>query len=170
MIDLYCERLGPGLWAEPLNAFTNLAFLVAAFVSWRLADQHKSLSGDTWVLIGLMMAIGIGSGLFHTFANSWSHFLDILPILLFQLAFLWIYGRRVIKIQPGYLAGAVVVYLVAAYLGRQFPHILNRSLMYAPAFLLILGLGLYHHRHAKNEHNILLWPLRCLLCRCSSVQ
>jgi len=78
MIDLYCERLGPGLWAEPINAFTNLAFLVAAFVSWRLADQHKLLSGDTWVLIGLMTAIGIGSGLFHTFANSWSQVLDIL--------------------------------------------------------------------------------------------
>jgi hypothetical protein len=25
-IDAYCERLGPGLWAEPLNALTNLAF------------------------------------------------------------------------------------------------------------------------------------------------
>lgn len=25
-IDIYCERLGPGLWAEPLNALTNAAF------------------------------------------------------------------------------------------------------------------------------------------------
>ena len=34
-IDGYCERLGPGFWAEPLNALTNLAFLIAALVMWR---------------------------------------------------------------------------------------------------------------------------------------
>jgi len=47
MIDLYCERLGPGIWAEPINALTNLAFLVAAFAAWRLADQYRSLSVTT---------------------------------------------------------------------------------------------------------------------------
>jgi len=39
MIDLYCERLGPGLWAEPLNALTNLAFLLTALASWQLARR-----------------------------------------------------------------------------------------------------------------------------------
>ena len=29
-LDGYCERLGPGLWAEPLNFLSNAAFLVAA--------------------------------------------------------------------------------------------------------------------------------------------
>jgi len=43
MIDLYCERLGPGLWAELLNALTNLGFLVAALASWQLA-RRRSLS------------------------------------------------------------------------------------------------------------------------------
>ena len=35
-IDAYCERLGPGFWAEPLNAWTNLAFLLAALLAPRL--------------------------------------------------------------------------------------------------------------------------------------
>jgi hypothetical protein len=26
-LDLYCERTAPGLWNEPLNALTNLAFI-----------------------------------------------------------------------------------------------------------------------------------------------
>jgi hypothetical protein len=30
VIDLYFERLGPGFWAKPLNAVTQIAFLVAA--------------------------------------------------------------------------------------------------------------------------------------------
>ncbi|MCH2417867.1 MAG: hypothetical protein MK222_03920, partial [Candidatus Poseidoniia archaeon] len=31
-IDNYCERTDASLWAEPLNAFSNLAF-IAAFVA-----------------------------------------------------------------------------------------------------------------------------------------
>lgn len=31
-LDDYCERLGIGLWAEPLNASSNAAFLIAAGV------------------------------------------------------------------------------------------------------------------------------------------
>lgn len=35
MIDLYCERTDPGVWAEPLNAVSNLCFVVTAFAAWR---------------------------------------------------------------------------------------------------------------------------------------
>jgi len=157
MIDLYCERLGPGIWAEPINALTNLAFLVAAFAVWRLVEQRRSLSVVTGLLIGLMVAIGIGSGLFHTFATSWARVLDILPILLFQVAYLWIYGSRIIVMQTVHLAGLVILFLIAAFLGRQFPHLLNGSLIYLPAFLLLLGLGLHHYHHARNEPTLLLW-------------
>lgn len=157
MIDLYCERLGPGLWAEPINALTNLSFVVAAIVTWHMANHLKSLSSGIYLLIGLMVSISIGSGLFHTFATNWTRVLDVIPILLFQLAYLWIYGRQVIKMRTGYLTGAVVLFLVAAYFGRQFPHLLNGSLIYAPAFMLLLGLGIYHYRHARNQRTLLLW-------------
>ena len=150
-IDLYCERLGPGLWAEPVNALTNLAFLVAAFAAWRLADQYRSLSVVTGLLIGLMVSIGIGSGLFHTFATGWARVLDVLPILLFQIAYLWIYGSRIIMMRTDYLTGLVVLFLIAGILGREFPHLLNGSLIYLPGFILLLGLGLYHYSHAGIE-------------------
>jgi hypothetical protein len=139
MIDLYCERLGPGVWAEPINALTNLGFLVAAFAAWRLADQYRSLSVMIGLLIGLMLAIGIGSG------------------LLFQIAYLWIYGSRIIMMRTVHLAGLVILFLIAAYIGRQFPHLLNGSFIYLPAFILLLGLGLYHHHHAQTEPTLLLW-------------
>ena len=29
-VDHYCERIGAGLWSEPLNAVSNGAFLIAA--------------------------------------------------------------------------------------------------------------------------------------------
>ena len=93
MIDIYCERVGPGLWAEPVNALTNLAFILAALASWRLARQHGRLRVDIVLLIALVAAIGIGSSLFHTFANRWSAAADVIPILLFQMLFIGVYGR-----------------------------------------------------------------------------
>ena len=35
-MDLYCERLDPGFWAEPLNAVTNLSFILAALFCWAM--------------------------------------------------------------------------------------------------------------------------------------
>src|ERR1700724_1536760 len=39
-VHLYCERMAVGFWAEPVNAATNVAFLVTAFCAfarWRRA-------------------------------------------------------------------------------------------------------------------------------------
>jgi len=157
MIDLYCERLHAGLWAEPINALTNLVFIFASLAIWQQAHRRNSLSLHIRVLIGLMAAIGIGSGLFHTFATRWAQLLDIIPILLFQLAFLWIYGQQVIKLSTRTLAALVVAFLVFAYFCLQFPHLLNGSLGYAPALVLLLGSAFYHYYHAQREQTLLLW-------------
>jgi Ceramidase len=85
-IDGYCERLGPGLWAEPLNAVSNAAFLVAAWASWRLARRHGDRGAEALSLI--LALIGIGSALFHTRAQVWAVFADVIPIQAFILAYL----------------------------------------------------------------------------------
>ena len=156
MIDLYCERLGPGLWAEPLNELTNLAFLVAAWVSWQLARRSDTLPGSVVVLIALMAAVGIGSALFHTFATTWARVLDVVPILMFQLYFSWLYFRRVISVGSFYSALAVASLLIAALIARLFPSVLNGSLTYLPALALLVGLGVYHYMEQKQERLALL--------------
>jgi hypothetical protein len=90
-IDGYCERLGPGFWAEPLNALTNLAFLIAAFVMWR-RTRGQGMPMAT-LLIALLAAIGIGSALFHTLATRWAALADVIPIALFILAYLFAANR-----------------------------------------------------------------------------
>src|SRR5688572_4826362 len=124
-VDLYCERLVPGLLAEPVNAVTNAGFFVAAWVLWRQARTQRAASRDVSVLVALMVAVGVGSGLFHTFAETWAMALDVVPILLFQLAFLWIYSHRVIG-WPAWPAAALVAgFLLASLYARGFPHLLN---------------------------------------------
>jgi hypothetical protein len=159
MVDLYCERLGAGLWAEPVNATTNLAFLIAAWLVWRLAKQQQKLLPDVRLLIGLLAAIGIGSGLFHTFATTWARILDVVPILLFQLVYVWAYCSRIVEMRLKYTIGLLVIYVVLALLGRQFPHVLNGSLIYAPAVVVLLLLGLYHYRAIKSKRFMFLSAL-----------
>lgn len=156
MLDLYCERLGPGLWAEPLNALSNVAFFVAAWASWRIARRLGPPAGSLALLIGLMAAIGVGSMLFHTFATSGANILDVGPILLFQACFLWFYLRRETATGLVLSALAVGVFLVVTLAARQFSGLLNGSLAYLPAFTVLLGLGAYHYNGRKEERSALL--------------
>ncbi len=84
-IDGYCERLDPTYWAEPVNAVTNAAFLVAAAVMWR-RSAGLPLARLLCVILG---AIGIGSYLFHTHATAWAAMADTTPIGLFILTYLF---------------------------------------------------------------------------------
>ncbi|MEG3894440.1 MULTISPECIES: hypothetical protein [unclassified Microcoleus] len=96
-IDLYCERLVPGLWNEPLNAISNVFFIIAAWAIWQLARPHHKRSPGIWILIALATSIGIASFLFHTFATRGANLLEVIPILLFQLCFIWLYNHRVVS-------------------------------------------------------------------------
>ena len=42
-VDHYCERTDPGIWAEPLNALTNLAFIIAAWLLWHDVGTIKEV-------------------------------------------------------------------------------------------------------------------------------
>lgn len=74
VIDGYCERTGPEFWSEPVNALTNAAFLVAAFVMWRRTGGRLPLAN---LMILLLALIGVGSFLFHTFATTWAALADV---------------------------------------------------------------------------------------------
>ena len=147
-VDLYCERIGVEFWAEPINALTNISFILAAWSAWRLSSRSSALSPDIWVLLATTVAIGIGSFVFHTVATNWARVFDVLPILVFQLLFLWFYVRRIVGLTRLTAGLLLAGFLAAAFLGRQFPAVLNGSLIYAPSLLAILALGLYHARTA----------------------
>nr|WP_272209984.1 ceramidase domain-containing protein [Marinicella sp. W31]MDC2875834.1 ceramidase domain-containing protein [Marinicella sp. W31] len=84
-IDLYCERTAAGFWNEPVNALTNLAFILAALIAWPTAWHRPQRSLIEMTVIALVAAIGVGSFLFHTLATPLSGALDVIPIWLFFL-------------------------------------------------------------------------------------
>ena len=93
----YCERASdPSFWAEPINALTNVAFLIAAALAarsyFRLPSQERGMVEV--LLIVLVATMGVGSFLFHTFATRWATLADTLPIGVFMIAYLAYALRR----------------------------------------------------------------------------
>lgn len=87
-LDLYCERTDGAFWSEPVNALTNVVFLLAAAAALRLLITYRYRirgAGMLWLLLLLAVGIGVGSFLFHTLASPWAAVADLLPIALFAM-------------------------------------------------------------------------------------
>lgn len=125
----YCERLDAGFWAEPFNAVTNAAFLVAALAGlllWRRAGGRDPL---VLMLILLVFAIGIGSFLFHTMPNGWTVMADVVPIQLFAFGYFAFALRRYLGASAlATAAGTLAFFGVALALSWA-----GRALLPAPA-------------------------------------
>ncbi|WP_417514683.1 ceramidase domain-containing protein [Minwuia sp.] len=94
-VDAYCERLVPGFWDEPLNAVTNLSFIIAALLIARGAARQGSLRRPSLMIpLFLLSATGVGSFLFHTYANGWSAVADTAALSLCLLFTLYFGARR----------------------------------------------------------------------------
>ena len=142
--DEYCERVGFGLLAEPLNAISNFSFIIAAWAAWVLAKRTDTLTPGVKVLIGLAALTGVGSMFWHTLANTWSLYLDIVPIVIFIVGFIWLYTREVMRQGAGVAVLGIGVFFLAAVLVRPIGENLHGAPSYLPALLVVLGGGVYH--------------------------
>jgi hypothetical protein len=154
---IYCERLGPGLLAEPLNAVSNASFLITAWAAWSLARGTGRPSVGFQVLIALAASVGIGSGLWHTLATSWAMVLDVVPIALFLIWTLWLYARTVLRMSLPLALASMAAFLGISGYAQGFEGLLNGSLAYAPALIILLALGIAHARQATaGRYSLLL--------------
>jgi hypothetical protein len=60
MMDVYCERVGMGVLAEPLNAVSNISFLLAAWAAWVLAKRTGTLSAGVLASRKKLEAVRVG--------------------------------------------------------------------------------------------------------------
>ena len=113
-IDIYCERTDFTYWSEPVNAVTNAAFLIAAFIMWRrLQGTNLPLAN---LLVAILTAIGIGSFLFHTHATGWAATADVVPIGLFILAYLFAVGLHFLDLRWGWALALTLAFIPYAAL------------------------------------------------------
>lgn len=147
-IDAYCERIDPSFWSEPINALTNLAFLIAALWVWpRTAGLPLARA-----LAAILFAIGVGSFLFHTFATPWSALMDVVPIGAFILLYLFAVHRDVIGLGVWPALGATALFFPFAAITVPLLGMLpffGISAFYwtVPILLVSYGLGLRNVPH-----------------------
>ena len=156
VLGIYCERTGPGLLAEPLNAVSNASFIIAAWAAWRLAGGWGRLSAGLRTLLALSTSVGIGSGLWHTLATPWAMILDVVPIFLFIAWFLWLYARNVMRMPTPVAVASMAGFVAVSSYAQGLGDLLNDSIAYAPAFLAVLALGVFHARHRAAARYALL--------------
>ena len=146
-VDLYCERTGPGLWAEPANALTNLAFIAAGLWGVRQVRRYRT-GAFAEVLAWWVVAIGIGSTVFHTFASKGTIWADILPIAGFTLAYTLFNLRRFLGMSwSKAILVFVAFYVVAGLITFAVPDWLrmasNGTTSYLPPFLALAFFGVW---------------------------
>lgn len=151
-IDVYCERVGAAFWAEPINAISNAAFVIAAL--WIYPRVRRTVPAQRLaVLLGL---IGVGSFAFHTFADRWSMVADIVPIIVFAVAYLDLANRDYLGLSGMRRALALLAFFVFAAVFTpvmaQVP-IIGVSAGYTalPAAMIFYGLLLRHSATATSR-------------------
>jgi len=157
-LDAYCERAGEmGLLAEPLNALTNLFFIVAAILAaselWKVKQGFRV---DLWLLVVFLFSIGVGSGLWHVFATQHTMLMDVIPITLFINLYLLSALRRLLHLGWG---GTIAAWLAYFGLGMaaQFtlpPDLFNGTIMYIPTFVTLLVLTMVVRREHRGVGHV----------------
>jgi hypothetical protein len=143
-IDLYCERLGPSFWAEPVNALSNAAFLIAAWAAFVLWRREGRGDGAILALIMVAAAVGLGSFAFHTWATRGAMLLDVVPIGVFIYGYFLLALRRFLRLAwPAALALLAGFVLLSNGLASLVPRaVLNGSSGYFPALAALIVIGL----------------------------
>ncbi len=149
-MDAYCERVGMGVFAEPLNAVSNVSFLLAALAAWVLATRTGALSAGVRVLIALGASVGIGSILWHTYPTMLTLILDSVPILIFIMWYIWLYARNVIGMRPLFAVASAAAFLLATFLALPFAGVLHGAFVYTPGLIVTLVLGVLHARDRRR--------------------
>lgn len=173
-LDQYCERAGdPGLWAEPINVISNVAFIVAAFITYRAFASHPKTSLknslDLLSLSILLGIIGIGSALWHLFANAHTLLMDVIPIVLFMNLYLLSAAIRLLHFRWWQALGLFGLFqlfntLSEIYVPRA---LLNGTIMYIPAYLILAFIVVKSKTIAPESYGKLrsalgLWSLSLL--------
>lgn len=142
-VDGYCERVDFTFWSEPVNAVTNIAFIIAALICLNMTVRRDREEFYTFALCAMLAIIGIGSFLFHTFATRWAGAADVLPILIFILLYVYAATRRYLGM--GHVSAGLAV-IGAMLFSSAFPGLwnsvlpsINGSEAYVSTLLIIIG-------------------------------
>jgi hypothetical protein len=163
-LGLYCERTQLGFWAEPLNTWSNLVFLLAAFAAWRRWRAGGGKDYATLGLIATLAAIGCGSFAFHAAPSRTTLLMDVLPIQAFVLFALFCALRRYLAWSLWMAAAAVGAFFLGSgwIVGAIGSGALRGGIGYVPPLLAMPAIAALAYRRSpgKPEARDVAEPIR----------
>lgn len=97
------------------------------------------------VLIAIVMVIGIGSFLFHTYATIWAALADTIPIGIFMMVYMGYVLRVYFRMPVWGVALGLIIFFISLQQASMMRcgggACLNGSVAYFPAFIALVGLG-----------------------------
>ena len=128
----YCERQSTAFWAEPANALSNFAFVIAAASAFLLWRRRGGADYPALALIIVTASVGVGSFVFHTVATRGAMLLDVIPIAIFIYGYFLLALRRYFRV-PIVLATTITLAFAALSFFATTVDALNGSVGYLPA-------------------------------------
>lgn len=174
-VDLYCERTDATLWSEPVNILTNLAFVIAGLIGVAVA-RREGAGRFAEVLAWWIVAVGIGSTLFHVFANRMTALADVLPIATLTVAATLFVLRRMFGFTwSRTLVVAIAYFVVAGLFTVLLPEWITArahgSTGYFPALLglAVFGSALAARRHPAGVYFLVACAIFAVSLLCRSI-
>nr|WP_040573393.1 ceramidase domain-containing protein [Methylocystis rosea] len=128
----YCERQTSAFWAEPANALSNFAFVIAAASAFLLWRRRGGADYPALALIIVTASVGVGSFIFHTVATRDAMLLDVVPIAIFIYSYFLLALRRYFRLSIIW-ATAITLGFAAGSSFATTVDALNGSVGYLPA-------------------------------------
>ena len=90
-----CEVIGDGWLAQPVSAWSSLAFVISALITAVNLRRHPvRMTTSSWVAVGSLAAIGLGSFDYHGWQSAVAQWLHDLPIVLLLVTVVVTLGNR----------------------------------------------------------------------------
>jgi hypothetical protein len=152
----YCGRFNPGIWGEPQNSLSNLAFMAGAL--WAFGLWRRQPQRDPWQLLLFLLAgfIGVGSFAFHSHPTPQTLTADLVPIQVFGLSAIAYVCLRYLKFTPvRTLAFLLIFFVVRQAWVRSLPFMLGGGITHIPTVLVLLSLGVALRRQGEDLYKYL---------------
>lgn len=149
-----CERVSPGLFAEPLNLLSSFAFMAVAVAIYRHYRNHEDLQKkwiwDVHVLTFVTFMIGVNSVVFHAYPTPTTEMMDTVTIVLFIMLYFWSVLFRIARCTPFQAVISFVAFVGFSHiLVHQFPRALNDSIGYLSSMIALIMIAVHLHLKAR---------------------
>ena len=99
-ISRWCERVSPSIFREPINAFSNVGFMITGLIMfWILSNEDKKtndftgLTNISILYASVVIFLGPGSFLMHGTHSYWGQWIDNVSMVTYIIV-PWLYNLK----------------------------------------------------------------------------